>query len=220
LPFCTPLLSRTVAMAFHSRILCLHVSALLLGATGQGEMPDMGGMDMGGMGDMMGGMGGMGDMMGGMGGGMPGMDGGNGPPSPPPPPPMQIATKTAKKLVKELRSVLTRTKNAEEIKAFMEEAKAKGEGEGKEEMDKFTNLIATLTDPIGEKYGFKGGFGEMLGSIKQAADRKHNEVLQKGYAEILKAVGAPPPPEDNEAGMDEDAGDAPGAEDGSAKTEL
>ena len=44
-------------------------------------------------------MGGMGDMMGGM-GGMPGM--GGPPPPPPPPPPMQIATKTAKKLIKEL----------------------------------------------------------------------------------------------------------------------
>merc|ERR1712194_957162 len=161
----------------------------------------------------MGGMGGMGDMMGGK---------DKGPAPPPPPPPMQIATKTAKKLVKELKHVLTNEKNQVELKAAneaMNVAKGKGKGgkgKGKEEMESMMQLIAKFTDGIAEKYGFKNGLQEMLGSIEAAGSRKNNTVLKEGYQGILQAIGAAPPtgtPGDGEETEDGEE-NAPKTEDG------
>merc|ERR1712113_1370763 len=99
---------------------------------------------------------------------------------------------------KELRSVLTSKTAKDELdkaNAAMLEMKGKGKGKGKEAMEPMIRAISKLTDAIAEKYEFKGQFGEMLGSIKEAGERKNNTVIKAGFADLMKAIGAPDPME-------------------------
>eukprot|EP00747_Dinoflagellata_sp_TGD_P098671 gnl/TRDRNA2_/TRDRNA2_167522_c0_seq15.p1 gnl/TRDRNA2_/TRDRNA2_167522_c0~~gnl/TRDRNA2_/TRDRNA2_167522_c0_seq15.p1 ORF type:complete len:299 (+),score=75.00 gnl/TRDRNA2_/TRDRNA2_167522_c0_seq15:29-898(+) len=109
-------------------------------------------------------------MMGGMGKGK-GKGGG------PKPEPKQIAVKTARKVMKEFRSVLT----SEKALAEYDEARKAAPGEPAEDpgvpgpskaaMDAILPIVHKLTKGISEKYGFTGGFDEAMASVDAAGRR-------------------------------------------------
>eukprot|EP00747_Dinoflagellata_sp_TGD_P098680 gnl/TRDRNA2_/TRDRNA2_167522_c0_seq7.p1 gnl/TRDRNA2_/TRDRNA2_167522_c0~~gnl/TRDRNA2_/TRDRNA2_167522_c0_seq7.p1 ORF type:complete len:286 (+),score=77.20 gnl/TRDRNA2_/TRDRNA2_167522_c0_seq7:29-859(+) len=130
-------------------------------------------------------------MMGGMGKGK-GKGGG------PKPEPKQIAVKTARKVMKEFRSVLT----SEKALAEYDEARKAAPGEPAEDpgvpgpskaaMDAILPIVHKLTKGISEKYGFTGGFDEAMASVDAASRRKGDKKIRDALDDIAEAITGMP----------------------------